>query len=112
VLAVCMVWAWGSQLCCHGTFCGGEGVLEAFLGGVSDLAYVAALTLLCTLALRLAGPRQGAVRAIEWGVTAAAVVSIVAGFANSIALRELGHPLTYQWRYYSDFCSAWTRTTH
>jgi arylsulfatase A-like enzyme len=98
-----MVWARGSQLFCRRAFCGGEGVLEALLGGVSDLAYVAALTLLGTLALRLAGPRQRAVRAIEWGFMAAAVVSIVAGFANSIALRELGHPLTYQWLYYSDF---------
>ena len=32
-----------------------------------------------------------------------AAVSVIAAFANPIALRELGHPLTYQWLYYSDF---------
>jgi lipoteichoic acid synthase len=103
LLALAMAWPRAGPLLCRGASCADVRVGPTLWGLAADLSYVAAITVVCILALLIAAPRPGAVRGILGAFRMVAGISVVAAFANPIALRELGHPLTYQWLYYSDF---------
>lgn len=102
-LAAVMAWPRVGQLICQGPSCGEIPDSQTLRGLAADLVYVAATTALGALVLLVARRRPSLVRGILLGFAVVAAISVVAAFANPLALRELGHPLTYQWLYYSDF---------
>ena len=102
-LAAVMAWPRVAQLICQGSSCAEAPDSQTLQGLAADLVYVVATTALGALVLLIARRRPSVVRGILLSFAVVAAISVVAAFANPLALRELGHPLTYQWLYYSDF---------
>jgi lipoteichoic acid synthase len=73
------------------------------LGAYSDIAYTAGLTGAFVVA-RLLTRNLAWSRRLTVGLFAvAASLSLLLGFVNVKAIAELGHPVNYQWLYYSNF---------
>ena len=73
------------------------------LGAYGDLAYVAGLTGVFVLVL-IATRKLAWMRSLTVGLFAGvASLSLLLGFVNVRAIAELGHPVNYQWLYYSNF---------
>ena len=73
------------------------------LAAYYDFLYAAVLTGAFLIVLLLVRKRRGASRLLYGGFIAAAISSVLAGFANVKIVAMLGRPLSYQWLYYSDF---------
>jgi len=73
------------------------------VGAYADLVYVAGLTGAFVVLCLLARGRPWVQRLTLATFVVAACLSLVLGFANVRAVAELGHPVNYQWLYYSDF---------
>ena len=73
------------------------------LGAYGDVAYVVGLTT-AFLLLRLLTRNVPWSRGLTVGLFAGlASLSLLLGFVNVRAIAELGHPMNYQWLYYSNF---------
>jgi arylsulfatase A-like enzyme len=103
LLAACLALPRAAGLLCPANACSPVRIHQWAWGTIADLAYVTGLTALVAVACLAARRRPALLRGLQWGFVGIGAVSILAAWANPIALRELGHPVSYQWLYYSDF---------
>src|SRR6266540_2986973 len=68
-----------------------------------DAAFIALLTALFLLAMRLASRRKAAQTILRWLFLAVCTITLLAALANVLVVDLLGRPLNLQWLYYSDF---------